>query len=155
MEARRLRVLRAHRRARRDGRGDRARLPQREIADAAFRYQREVDLGQRIVVGVNDFRTDEDELTEIHRPDPAAEARQRERLERTRAARDAAAVEGRSPSSSGPRRRAGENLMPAILGRDPRSGDRGEMVALAAAGVRHLQRGAAVLRHAVMRTLAA
>ena len=32
------------------------------------------------MVGVNAFRVDDDELTEIHRPDPAAERRQRERL---------------------------------------------------------------------------
>ena len=68
-------------------------FPQREIADAAFIYQREVDSRQRIVVGVNEYRSTDDELTEIHRPDPAAERRQRDRLEQTRARRDPAAVE--------------------------------------------------------------
>ena len=68
-------------------------FPQREIADAAFEYQREVETKQRIVVGVNGYRLDDDEVGEIHRPDPAAEARQRARLERTKAARDEAAVE--------------------------------------------------------------
>jgi methylmalonyl-CoA mutase N-terminal domain/subunit len=68
-------------------------FPQREIADAAFAYQREVDSGERIVVGVNDYRTDEDELTELHRPDADAERRQRRRLEQTRAARDVGEVE--------------------------------------------------------------
>ncbi len=68
-------------------------FPQREIADAAFAYQREVDSGERIVVGVNDYRVADDELTEIHRPDPGAEQRQRRRLERTKAARDQGEVE--------------------------------------------------------------
>ncbi len=68
-------------------------FPQREIADAAFAYQGEVDSGKRIVVGVNDYRTDEDDLSEFHRPDVDAERRQRARLETTKAARDGAAVE--------------------------------------------------------------
>ena len=68
-------------------------FPQREIADAAFDFQREVDAGERIIVGVNDFRVADDELTDIHRPDPAAETRQRERLDRTRAARDQTAAD--------------------------------------------------------------
>src|SRR5213078_4106474 len=68
-------------------------FPQREIADASFRYQQEVDARKRIVVGVNEYRlADEDEL-EIHRPDPSAERKQAGRLERTRARRNPAAVE--------------------------------------------------------------
>ena len=78
-------------------------FPQREIADAAFAYQREVDDRQRIVVGVNDYRVADDELTEIHRPDPAAERRQRERLERTQAKRDATGCAGGAGRT--PRRR--------------------------------------------------
>ena len=60
-------------------------FPQREIADAAFTYQQEVDSRQRIVVGVNDYELEDEADPEIHRPDPAAEQRQRERLGRTRA----------------------------------------------------------------------
>ena len=56
-------------------------FPQREIADAAFTYQREVDSKQRIVVGVNDFQLEGESELDIHRPDPAAEQRQRARLE--------------------------------------------------------------------------
>jgi len=68
-------------------------FPQREIADAAFTYQREVDMKERIVVGVNSYRVEGDELSDLHRADPTAETRQRERLEATKARRDGAAVE--------------------------------------------------------------
>ena len=104
-------------------------FPQREIADAAYRYQRELDLGQRVVVGVNDFRTDEDELTEIHRPDPTAETRQRKRLERTRAARDEAAVERALAELRAAAAAPAQNLMPAIIAATRVRATEGEMVA--------------------------
>ena len=50
--------------------------PQREIADAAFTYQREVDERSRIVVGVNDFVQEGEEPTPILRIDPALEGKQ-------------------------------------------------------------------------------
>jgi methylmalonyl-CoA mutase, N-terminal domain len=103
-------------------------FPQREIADAAFIYQREVDSKQRIVVGVNDYRVADDELTEIHRPDPGAERRQRERLERTHADRDAVAVEAALRSL---RQAAATdaNLMPPIVDAARARVSEGEMVA--------------------------
>ena len=102
-------------------------FPQREIADAAFEYQREVETRQRIVVGVNEYRVD-DELTEIHRPDPAAEVRQRERLERTKAARDRAAVDA---ALEDVRRAAGsgENLMAVFIAAARARASEGEIVA--------------------------
>jgi methylmalonyl-CoA mutase N-terminal domain/subunit len=103
-------------------------FPQREIADAAFEYQREVDTGKRIVVGVNDYRVADDELTEIHRPDPAAERRQRERLERTQAARDTTAVEA-SLAALREVAAAGANLMPPIIEAARARASEGEMVA--------------------------
>ena len=63
-------------------------FPQREIADAAFEYQAALQRKEQIMVGVNEFRVDDDELTEIHRPDPDRRARQRKRLARTMADRD-------------------------------------------------------------------
>ena len=104
-------------------------FPQREIADASFRYQREVDPGERIVVGVNEFRTEEDELAEIHRPDPAAETRQRERLERTRAARDRPRSSAPSPSCARAAAAPAENLMPPIIAATRARASEGEMVA--------------------------
>ena len=102
--------------------------PQREIADAAYRFQRAVDAGERIVVGVNDFRVEEDELAELHRPDPAAEARQRERLERTRAARDAGAVEAALAELRRAAEDPGANLIEPILAAARVRATLGEMV---------------------------
>src|SRR5687767_9233002 len=55
-------------------------FPQREIADAAFRYQQEVDRGERVVVGVNRYAVDDDPPLEIHRVDAALERKQIDRL---------------------------------------------------------------------------
>jgi methylmalonyl-CoA mutase N-terminal domain/subunit len=62
---------------------------QQEIADAAYRYQREVEAGDRIVVGVNEYRVKEEEV-DMERlvVDPAIEERQRARLAALRARRD-------------------------------------------------------------------
>ena len=66
---------------------------QREIAEASFRYQSEVEQGQRIVVGVNRFQLEEEQPIEILRIDPALERKQVDRVQALRAGRDAAAVE--------------------------------------------------------------
>jgi methylmalonyl-CoA mutase, N-terminal domain len=66
---------------------------QAEIAEAAFRYQREVELGQRVIVGVNRYQTEAEPEVEIHRVDPALEAEQAARVQALRARRDAAAAE--------------------------------------------------------------
>ncbi|MEV7147619.1 methylmalonyl-CoA mutase family protein [Streptomyces sp. NPDC093084] len=63
-----------------------------EIERNAYRIARETEAGQRVVVGVNRFRTDEEEPYEPLRLDPAVEARQTERLARLRAARESRAV---------------------------------------------------------------
>jgi methylmalonyl-CoA mutase N-terminal domain/subunit len=67
--------------------------PQREIADAAFRYQQEVDSGERIVVGVNDYRSEGDAELDILRIDPALERKQIGRVQAVRAERAGDAVE--------------------------------------------------------------
>jgi methylmalonyl-CoA mutase N-terminal domain/subunit len=68
--------------------------PQREIADAAYRYQREFEAGERRVVGVNAY-VDADEVTSVPVLDvpPGSLERQLARLERTRRERDPDAVE--------------------------------------------------------------
>ncbi|MFE3163429.1 methylmalonyl-CoA mutase [Streptomyces sp. NPDC059224] len=63
-----------------------------EIERNAYRIARETDAGERVVVGVNRFRLDEEEPYEPLRVDPAIEARQAERLARLRAERDRRAV---------------------------------------------------------------
>ena len=62
--------------------------PQREIADASFRYQQEVDSERRIVVGVNRYRADEEPPIETLRIDPALERKQIDRVRAVRARRD-------------------------------------------------------------------
>jgi methylmalonyl-CoA mutase, N-terminal domain len=67
--------------------------PQREIAEASFRYQREVDEEKRIVVGVNRYRQHEEHPIETLRIDPALERKQIGRVEAVRARRESGAVE--------------------------------------------------------------
>jgi methylmalonyl-CoA mutase, N-terminal domain len=62
--------------------------PQREIADASFRYQQEVDSERRVVVGVNRYRADEEPPIETLRIDPALERKQIDRVRAVRARRD-------------------------------------------------------------------
>ncbi|ANH93087.1 methylmalonyl-CoA mutase [Streptomyces sp. SAT1] len=64
-----------------------------EIERNAYRIARETDSGERVVVGVNRFRLDEEEPYEPLRVDPAVEARQAQRLAALRAARDQPAVD--------------------------------------------------------------
>ena len=62
---------------------------QEEIEQAAFRWQQEVEAGERVIVGVNRFTEGDEESIELHRLDPAAERRQLERTARVRAQRNA------------------------------------------------------------------
>ncbi|HEX8647014.1 MAG TPA: methylmalonyl-CoA mutase family protein [Thermoleophilaceae bacterium] len=66
--------------------------PQREIADASFQYQQEVESGERIVVGVNRYQSLEDELP-ILKIDPGLEQKQVDRLQGVRARRRGEEVE--------------------------------------------------------------
>jgi methylmalonyl-CoA mutase N-terminal domain/subunit len=68
---------------------------QREIEDSAYRYQREVEKGERIIVGVNHYATESaDDLDmELHTVDETIRDRQTERLRELRETRDNAAVE--------------------------------------------------------------
>jgi methylmalonyl-CoA mutase, N-terminal domain len=103
-------------------------FPQREIADASFRYQEEIRTGKRIVVGVNEYRTTDDEPLPILRVDPALERKQTERLAATRGKRDPAAVE----AALGELKRAASsdrNLMPHLIEAARARASEGEMVA--------------------------
>jgi methylmalonyl-CoA mutase N-terminal domain/subunit len=62
-------------------------IVQAEIEEAAFRYQAEVESGERVIVGVNAFAEEEEERVALHRLDPEAERRQVERTRRVRAER--------------------------------------------------------------------
>jgi methylmalonyl-CoA mutase N-terminal domain/subunit len=66
---------------------------QREIAEASFRYQSEVERGERIVVGVNRYQQEDEQPIELLRIDPALEQKQIERVQAVRTSRDSAAAE--------------------------------------------------------------
>jgi methylmalonyl-CoA mutase, N-terminal domain len=104
-------------------------FPQREIADASFRYQQEVDSRRRVVVGVNEYRLEDEEAVELHRPDPATERKQADRLERTRAGRDSGAVERALGELKTAAASDGQNLMPHFLDAARARASEGEMVA--------------------------
>ncbi len=66
---------------------------QAEIEASAFRYQSEIEAGERIVVGVNRFTEEGQERVELLSVDPESERRQQDRTARVRAERDADAAE--------------------------------------------------------------
>jgi methylmalonyl-CoA mutase, N-terminal domain len=85
-----------------------------EIESAAYQYQRAVESGEEIIVGVNAFMADEETEPELLRVDPAIEAGQRERLAVLRANRDnekVSALRDRLSSAA----RGSDNLMPLII----------------------------------------
>jgi methylmalonyl-CoA mutase, N-terminal domain len=87
---------------------------QREIAEASYRYQSEVEQKQRIVVGVNRYELDDEPEPELLRIDPALEQKQIERVQALRARRDGAAAE--SALANLKRAAAGDgNLMEPIV----------------------------------------
>ena len=86
--------------------------PQREIAEASYRYQMAVDKKEKIIVGVNDFVTQEKPL-EILQIDETVEQRQRERLHKLRTERSAADVDRRL-NALRKAAEGSENLMPYI-----------------------------------------
>ena len=67
--------------------------PQREIAEASYRYQEEVDAGKRVVVGVNAYQVGDEPPLEILRIAPELERKQIGRVQAVRAQRDSATVE--------------------------------------------------------------
>jgi methylmalonyl-CoA mutase N-terminal domain/subunit len=87
---------------------------QREIQDAAYRYQREVEDKTRIVVGVNDFVTDESAPTGLFAIDPGVATALRERVARTRRARPGEGAQ-RALDALEATARGGGNLMPPLI----------------------------------------
>jgi methylmalonyl-CoA mutase, N-terminal domain len=103
-------------------------FPQHEIADAAFRYQQEVESGVRKVVGINAYAEGDDLDTDILRIDPAFEVEQVQRLralrERREADRAARAVEALVDAARDPN----HNLMPLLLEAARAEATEGEIV---------------------------
>ncbi len=89
--------------------------PQREIADAAFALQQEIDSGERVVVGVNSFLATDEQPIPTLRVDPALERKQIGRLQAARAGRDGAAVERALAALREDAAHADRNLMEPLL----------------------------------------
>jgi methylmalonyl-CoA mutase N-terminal domain/subunit len=87
----------------------------REIADASFRYQAEVEAKQRIVVGVNRYELEDEAELELLRIDPALEQQQIERVQALRGRRDPAAVEASLGRLKEAAAREDGNLMPLLI----------------------------------------
>jgi methylmalonyl-CoA mutase N-terminal domain/subunit len=88
---------------------------QREIADASYVYQSEVEAEQRIVVGVNRYQLEDEAPIDIHRVDPALEDQQIARVQAVRAGRDSAAVEAVLARLKEDAAHEDRNLMPPIV----------------------------------------
>jgi methylmalonyl-CoA mutase N-terminal domain/subunit len=88
--------------------------PQRRIQDAAYQYQKQVESGDRVVVGVNCFQQKETSASDLLRVKPGVETSQREKLSAVREQREqasaSASLEALGKAAAGDR-----NLMPPIL----------------------------------------
>jgi methylmalonyl-CoA mutase, N-terminal domain len=102
--------------------------PQREIADAAFQYQQEVESGVRKVVGVNAYTEGDDRETAILRIDPAFETDQVRRVRAVRERRDPEPVKRTLDALEQAARSEGENLMPLLIEAARAEATEGEMV---------------------------
>ena len=85
-----------------------------EIAEAAFRFQREVEQGDRVVVGLNRFTTDETPPIELHRPDPSVASGVINEIQQLRNERDSAVL-ARALDDLKSVASEGGNLMPPTL----------------------------------------
>jgi methylmalonyl-CoA mutase N-terminal domain/subunit len=89
-------------------------FPQKEIAEAAYRYQQQLDRGEKVMVGVNKYQMDHEPPIEILRINPDVERQQAQRVRERKRARDAAsaraALHAVTQAAS-----SGTNLMPPII----------------------------------------
>ena len=88
---------------------------QNEIADAAYRFQRDLNRGDAIIVGVNAHTDGDDSEIPLLMIDPSIEAEQLERLRQVRAARDDHAVESSLSRITDEAGTSSLNLMPALI----------------------------------------
>jgi methylmalonyl-CoA mutase N-terminal domain/subunit len=87
---------------------------QGQIQDVAFERQREIETGERVIVGVNEYRVDEEPEEDIEEVSEAEQQRQRERVQKLRAERDDEAVEA-ALADLREACETGENVMPYIV----------------------------------------
>ncbi len=88
---------------------------QREIAEASFRHQSELEAGDRVVVGVNRYEDADEKEIELLHIDPGFERKQVERLQALRARRDSGAVEAALARLRDDASVDGLNVMPAMI----------------------------------------
>lgn len=88
---------------------------QKEIQDAAYRYQQEIESGERIIVGVNKFTIQENTPTDILKVDPQLRKRQMAKLAEVRQHRNAAMVTQHLAEIRRIAKTGDQNLMPPIL----------------------------------------
>jgi methylmalonyl-CoA mutase N-terminal domain/subunit len=88
---------------------------QREIAEASFRYQSELEAEERVIVGVNRYELDDEPPLEILRIDPALEQQQIERVQALRARRDSVAVDSALARLKEDAATDDRNLLPPII----------------------------------------
>jgi methylmalonyl-CoA mutase N-terminal domain/subunit len=88
--------------------------PQKEIAESAYRYQREVEQGERTIVGVNRFQTDGAPGIELLKIDESVARAQLERLRRVKASRSAPRVQ-EALAGVASAARSGHNMLPPVL----------------------------------------
>ena len=118
--------------------------PQREIADASFTLQEEIESQQRIIVGVNRYQQADERQLEILKIPPELERKQIGRTQAVRARRDSETVEAALERAARSRRRRPQPDGPPAR-RRPRPRHRGRDRPVAAARLRHLHRDARLL----------
>jgi len=87
---------------------------QQQIQDVAYTRQQEIENGERIIVGVNEFEVDDEPEMELETVDEADEARQVDRLEAVKVDRDAEAVEA-ALTTVADAAASGENVLPPTI----------------------------------------
>jgi methylmalonyl-CoA mutase N-terminal domain/subunit len=88
---------------------------QQELADAAFHYQRDVETGEQVVVGVNKYQVEEEAYLKIFQVNPEVEKRQMDRLRELKKGRDNRQVEKELAMVKNAAEE-GVNMIPSILG---------------------------------------
>ena len=87
---------------------------QREIQDSAYKYQREIEQKERVVIGLNKFQVEEEKPTNLLRVDPSVRVDQIERLKELKSGRDETGVQ-KSLANLKQRAEGNDNLLPHIL----------------------------------------
>jgi methylmalonyl-CoA mutase N-terminal domain/subunit len=88
---------------------------QHAILDEAYKWEQDVNSGERVVVGVNKHRDEDEPQADYFRVDPSLAAAQREKLEKLRGERDGAAAEQKLAALRAACESDRDNLMPAII----------------------------------------